>query len=88
LMMSFYLCVFAALKRALLQTNDSCVTWTSSNTFVWRQWEYTGYTQRLFVRFCVVAGIDVERRGFINKICLFLARQPPSGTGPPHSRGF
>ena len=21
-------------------------------------------------------------------ICLFLARQPPSGPGPPHSRGF
>jgi len=21
-------------------------------------------------------------------ICLFLAQQPPSGSGPPHSRGF
>ena len=21
-------------------------------------------------------------------VCLFLARQPPSGPGPPHSRGF
>jgi len=24
----------------------------------------------------------------INNYCLFLARQPPSGPGPPHSRGF
>jgi len=23
-----------------------------------------------------------------NIFCLFLARQPPSGPGPPHSRGF
>jgi hypothetical protein len=26
--------------------------------------------------------------GLKNKVCLFLARLPPSGSVPPHSRGF
>ena len=41
-------------------------------------------TDLWFQNTLLIISIAVKIKGF----CLFLARQPPSGPGPPHSRGF
>jgi len=62
------------------------LTWFSQSSMVLSDGSFLALTN--VKEECTSIVTSTRIMGAKSALCLFLARQPPSGPGPPHSRGF